>query len=56
MSKVVITLDEKEIEELKIIIHDASKDDAFDFVKDVIYRKVNNATRERKCGCCGPGL
>ncbi len=50
MSKVVITLDEKEIEEIKMIINDDDKEDALAFLRDIIYKKMNDALRERKCG------
>jgi hypothetical protein len=50
MSKIVITLEDKEIELIQMIVNDNDKDDALDFVKDVIYRKVNDAKREKKCG------
>ncbi|MFC1855240.1 hypothetical protein ACFL2A_01680 [Thermodesulfobacteriota bacterium] len=50
MSKVVITLEDTEVETLKMIVNDDDKDDALDFIKDVVYRKVNDAKRERLCG------
>ncbi len=50
MGKVVITLDENEVELVKMIVNDDDKDDALAFVKDVLYRKMNDDTRERKCG------
>jgi hypothetical protein len=50
MSKVVITLEDEDVETIKMIVNDDDKDDALDFIKEVIYRKVNDAARERLCG------
>ena len=56
MSKVVITFDEKEVEIIKMIVNDDDKSDALDFIKENVYRKVNDAVRERKCGPAGPDI
>ena len=50
MEKVVITLDSKEVEEMKMILNDEDKDDALEFLREVVSRKVNDVQRERKCG------
>jgi hypothetical protein len=50
MSKVVITFDDKEIEVIKMIVNDDDKDEALDFIKENVYRKVNDAIRQIKCG------
>ena len=50
MSKVVITFDDKEVEAIKMIVNDDDKDEALDFIKENVYRKINDAIRQRKCG------
>lgn len=56
MSKAVITFDQEEIDAIKMIVNDDDKDDALDFIKTNVYRKVNDAIRERKCGPAGPDV
>ena len=50
MSKAVITIEDKEIEVIKMIVNDEDKDEALNFIKETIYRKVNEAIRQIKCG------
>lgn len=50
MSKIVITFDDKEVEEIKMIVTDDDKEEALEFIKENLYRKINDSTRQRVCG------
>jgi len=40
MAKVAVSLDDKEVEELKVIIMDKDKDEALKFLKDKIHSRI----------------
>ncbi len=49
MDTTVVGLDERELQQLNMIVVDEDKDAALDFLRDVVLRKIKEAPKSTSC-------